>query len=334
MMHAMARPTISDVARLAGVSKKTVSFVLNGRGGTSAETADRVREAIAALGFVPSLQARALASGTNATVALLHDGADADHWLLPAIHGAGRALAESPLALVVHQLSGGAAGLRRFIEDHRPRGLVLMPALAEQPLLSAMARELGTPVVGLSASVDPAAGDRVSVSERQASADAARYLVALGHARIGFIAGADGDEAAAAREEGFIDALGDDASLVAQGNGTVAGGMEAARLLLELSPRPSAILAADAAMAAGALAAARDAGIAVPGALSIMAAVDGIAASAVSPAISAMRVPVDLLAQAATLGIADPEAGARLPAQFYAELVVRGSTGPALPSRD
>ncbi len=326
----MAKATINDVARLAGVSKKTVSFVVNGRDGIAADTRARVEEAIAALGFVPSLQGRAFASGTTATIALLHDpqAEDRDGMLVQAIAGAQRAMAGSGLALVV-QPAEAAASLRDFLEGQRPRGVILLPPLSARPVLSALCREMGTPCQRIAPAADGDPTGVISGNERQAASDAAGYLLALGHARIGFIAGDEGDAIAHERELGFVDALGGDAGLVAQGDGSFASGLAAARLLLELSPRPTAILAAGPAMAAGALAAAREAGLAVPDALSVMALGDVAHAGQLHPPLSAMRSPLSAMTAAAVRRLLAPVDSPPAEAGFYAELVARSSSGPA-----
>ncbi|MEY4722173.1 MAG: hypothetical protein RIQ46_1898 [Pseudomonadota bacterium] len=326
----MAKTTINDVARLAGVSKKTVSFVVNGRDGIAADTRARVVEAIAALGFVPSLQGRAFASGTTATIAVLHDPSaeDREGFLVQAIVGAQRALADTGLALVVQQ-ADTAASLRGFLEGQRPRGVILLPPLSSRPVLSALCREMGTACQRLAPVADGDPALVISGNERQAASDAASYLVAMGHGRIGFIAGEETDATAHERERGFADALGDHAGLVAQGDGSFASGLAAARLLLELSPRPTAILAAGPAMAAGALAAAREAGLAVPQALSVMALGDVAHAGQLHPPLSAMRAPVAAMAEAAARRLLAPADSVPAEARFYAELVARDSSGPA-----
>lgn len=326
----MAKATINDVARLAGVSKKTVSFVVNGRDGIAPDTRARVEEAIAALGFVPSLQGRAFASGTTATIALLHDDPadDREGLLAQAIGGAQRGLAGTGLALVV-QPAETAADLRDFLEGQRPRGVILLPPLSARPVLAALCREMGAPCQRLAPAADGDPAHVIAANERQAASDAASYLLALGHGRIGFIAGDESDATSHERERGFVDTLGDDAGLVAQGDGSFASGLAAARLLLELSPRPTAILAAGPAMAAGALAAAREAGLAVPDALSVMALGDVAHAGQLHPPLSAMRTPLAALAEAAVRRLLPPVASPLAEARFYAELVVRGSTGPA-----
>jgi LacI family transcriptional regulator len=326
----MAKATINDVARLAGVSKKTVSFVINGRDGIAADTRARVEEVIAALGFVPSIQGRAFASGTTATIALLHDPSaeDREGWLAQAIAGAQAGLAGTGLALVV-QPGGTAASLRDFLEGQRPGGVMFLPPLSGRPVLAALCREMGTPCQRLAPAADGDPAGVISGNDRQAARDAANYLLAMGHARIGFIAGDENEATAHERERGFGDALGDDAGLVAQGDGSFASGLAAARLLLELSPRPTAILAAGPAMAAGALAAAREAGLAVPQALSVMALGDVAHAAHLHPPLSAMRTPVAAMAEAAVKRLLAPAVSPPAEARFYAELAGRDSSGPA-----
>jgi LacI family transcriptional regulator len=333
----MGLPTINDVARLAGVSKKTVSRVINRSALLRADTRAKVEGAIAELGFVPSPQARALALGRNFIVAMIHDASGAA-LASQAQQGALAALRDSEFALCVFAVELASpfllADLRRFLELHRPYGVILLPTVAHLPGIIELCAELGTSTVQLAGSAPGDESACVWSADRQAAADLTQYLVALGHQRIGFIAGPADCLISRECELGYMDALavhGLDrgADLVASGEGNAARAKAAAHLLLEVSPRPTAIFAAGDEMAAGVFEAALALGVAVPHQLSVAGFGDAPFAAMMAPALTSVRRPLTEMAFAAAIRLADPVAGANQPAEFRPELVTRGSTGPA-----
>ncbi len=331
---AMAKPTINDVALLAGVSKKTVSRVINRSPLLTPGTRARVEAIIAELGFVPNPQARALALGRSALIVLVHAGSDIE-LVGAALQGMQAALEGSEFAVAV--LGVDPAGPHRherfqqFIEQHRPHGAVLLPPTSEDEPLVALCRQLGCNHVRIAANVldDPA--HLVRSNDRQAATEATRYLVELGHRRIGFVAGPEHCRSARERELGYIDALADfgldrGADLAAGGDGNFATGRAAGQLLLEVSPRPTAIFASSDAMAAGVIHAAAERGIAVPGQLSVIGFGDTAIAAALWPPLTTLHLPVAEMAGAAVLKLANPLSDE--PAPFRCLLVTRGSVAP------
>lgn len=330
----MSKPTINDVARLAGVSKKTVSRVINDSPLLGAETRAKVEKVIADLGYVPNPQARALALKRNFLIALVHDGADAQ-LALGVEQGLLAAIADSEYALVVRPLAAGdrAGELRRFIEQQRPAGVLLLPPLSGDEALAALCREEGCAYVRLGASALDEPARLVAANEREAAAAAVGYLIAIGHRRIGIVAGPEGDGVAQERELGYLDAMADHdldrgPALIAGGDFGFASGLAAGRLLLEVSPRPTAIFACSDAMAAGVLHAAREKDIAVPADLSIVGFGDTELAAQLWPPLATVRLPLAEMAQAAALKLVHPDAATHAPAQFRAEFVARASAAP------
>ena len=326
----MQRVTINDVAARAGVSKKTVSHVANGLGGVSAATRQRVEAAIAELGYVASPQARAFAAGHSSLAVLLHDGSD-EAALGPLLTGLQAGLAPQGLALAVHRHCGSAAELERFLAAHRPMGVAMVPPLSCDAELVRICAGSGSRTVALACE----AGNQVQpgLGLRQAAADATGWLWALGHRRLAFIAGPEHDPRSRASEAGFLDGLAGAGSrsgveIVAEGDFTAASGEAAARLLLQVSPRPSAILAANDAMAAGALQAVLAAGLQVPCDISIMGLGDTPAAGLLAPPLASMAMPWQELGRLAAARICDP--AMPLPHCPRPTLVPRGSVGPAV----
>lgn len=333
-LRVMTQPTINDVARIAGVSKKTVSRVINRSPLLSDATRAKVEAVIAEIGYVPNPQARALALRRNFLVALVHDGSD-PQIALAAQEGMLTALAGSEYALVVRPIEQGAGAtgaLRVFLEQHRPAGVLLLPPLAEDAALADVCRQIGVQLI----SIVPASRDRtdaLAANEREAVAGVVGYLIALGHRRIGIIAGPDDDGAAQERELGYLDAMADHdldrgPALIASGDFSFESGRAAGKLLLEVSPRPTAIFAANDAMAAGVLHAAREQGLAVPAELSIVGFGDTPLAAQLWPPLTTVRLPVRDMAEAAARRLI-AGADSQAPEIFTADFVPRASAAPA-----
>ncbi len=327
---AMAKPTINDVARLSGVSKKTVSRVINRSPQINPATRAKIEKVIAELDYVPNPQARALALRRNFTLALVHDGSDrevaaaAQDGALQALAGGDHALAVQPLPA---DPQAAAVALRDFLERHRPAGVVLLPPLSADPALASLCREFGCAVAGVGA----AGKADLSADERAGAAAAAGLLVSLGHRRIGFVGGPEEDACAQSRELGYLDAMADHEldrgpALIAGGDWSFASGIEAGALLLQISPRPTAILAASDEMAAGVLHAARAAGLKVPEDLSVMGFGDMPLAARTVPPLATVRWPVAEMARAAAHALTVPLAPP--PPGFTCEIVARPSVAP------
>lgn len=330
---------MDDVARIAGVSKRTVSRFINNSPDVGTAMRGRLQAAIAELGFVPNAQARALALRRTFLVALVHDGSD--RGLLEAAEtGIQRALDGTEMALVLLALRRDEpATLRSFINCHSPAGMVLLPPLSQREDLAAICAAAGTAFVPLGGV--PLGGGSPKTApacdERAAMADLVRWLLDNGHRRIGLIGGPDDLHTARQRQAGYHDALaarGLDRGpwLVASGDNSFASGMEAACLLLELSPRPTAIVACNDEMAAGALAAAAGMGIAVPGELSVAGFDDTPLAAMTVPPLASVHVPWDRMAHQAAAWLTGTActspSDAAFEARFEAGPVLRASVAP------
>jgi LacI family transcriptional regulator len=333
----MAKPTINDVARLAGVSKKTVSRVINRSPLLSEATREKVEKVIAEIGYVPDPQARALALRRNFLIALVYD--DSATLMLPAAQqGVLEAIRGTEYALIVHPVFSKEDGfedeLRRFLEFQRPSGVLLLPPLSEQEDVISLFRKLGCNHVRLGAETVDGSGAPIAPGDREATARAVGQLVSLGHERIGFVAGPDDLRSARERELGYLDAMADHGldrgpSLIASGDNSFESGITAGRLLLEVSPRPTAIVACSDEMAAGVLHAAGERGIVVPDMLSVIGYGDSAVASLLWPPLTTVRVPIAEMASAAASSLVHPELAGPLPAQFQPVVVSRASVGRA-----
>ncbi|WP_240973838.1 LacI family DNA-binding transcriptional regulator [Nonomuraea composti] len=272
---------MSDVARLAGVSTATVSRVVNGRYGVSASTVAHVRAAIERLGYESSLVATSLRrSRTNVLGLVTHSF---QSYTAEVLKGVMDALSQSGFDLIIYANSDLYG---TYSEGWEQRHLArLAGTLTDGCIVVTPSGEVrsGTPVVA----IDPAMGSTVPAvtADNLAGATAVvEHLLALGHRRIGFIAGRSSLEAAWSREEGYRRALAAagiaaDPALIARGDFNAESAAPLARELLERPDRPTAIFAANDGMALKTLEVARELGLSVPGDLSV-AGFDNIPESA------------------------------------------------------
>ncbi len=325
----MARPTISDVSRAAGVSIKTVSRVLNNERYVGAATRARVEAAVAALRFRPSTAARALAGGRSHQIGLLCD---------------------NPSPFYIHQMQLGVrdrcvkAGVRMIAQPYDRHGgdvldevealidttgidgLILTPPVSDHDAVLDRLRERDIAFVRVSPRDRPTLSPSVRIDNAAAATAMARHLHDLGHRRIGYVGGDPSFAASAQRLAGFLAVAGDD-RWVREGDYSFGAGARAAAELLALADPPTAIFAANDEMAAGVLATAHRLDLAVPGRLSVAGFGDDVIASLVWPPLTTVRQPTrDLGYQAADLLLGD---GAEQHRELPFALVARASTGPA-----
>jgi LacI family transcriptional regulator len=336
------QPTINDVARIAGVSKKTVSRVINRSPLLNKDTRERVESVIARLGYVPNPQARALALRRNFLIGLLHDNPNAQ-MVLNFQEGVLEAIRDTEFALIVRPVDRHSPSMlddvRAFLEQQRLYGVLILPPISENDELAALCRELGCGYVRMGSAKLDDEEHLVESNDRQAVGQAIDYLVEQGHRRIGLIAGPDGFRSAQERRVGFREAmerhgLDSGPELTAQGNYTFETGRAAAERLLEASPRPTAIFASNDEMAAGALHAARQRDIAVPQELSLIGFDDTAIAAHIWPPMTTVRWPILSMARAAALKLIDPAEADKQPSRFLSDLVRRASVAPPPAKKD
>ena len=331
----MARNTIIDVARVAGVSFKTVSRVLNHEPSVRPITKDRVLKAVEALNFKPSLAARAMSGHKSHQVALLYDNASA--YYLFATHEAVRARCDAlGVRLILQPLDMRGDAIRQidaFISETMIDGAILSPPVTESlPLLRRLKRH-HLPVVRIAPGTEVAATPSVYMDDVQAAGEVVRHLVGLGHRRIALIAGDRSHISTRYRQAGFEEALREagiavDPRFIVEGKYNFHSGFEAGLGLLDSMDRPTAIFASNDDMAAGVLAAAHSRGLSIPEDISVAGFDDFELAQIVWPPLTTIRQPIVEMAGAAADLLMDPRRGTQRKL-FQHSLVVRASTGPA-----
>lgn len=334
------RPTIADVAKEAGVSRTAVSFALNGRPGLSAETTERILRAARQLGWQPNRAAQGLSQGRAFAVGLVltrpAELLGEDPFFPAFIAGVESVLAVRKDGLMLHVTTAEdeADTYRRLAAERRVDGVLLTDLRVDDPRPDFLA-EQGLPAVALGAG--KALRDRmpcVDLDDRQAITAAVRHLVELGHRRIAHVAGPQQFLHARRRQAAWEEALRDaglEPGPVLAGGFSAQGGAEATRELLSLADRPTAIVFANDLSAIAGLAVAQQLGVRVPEDLSITGYDDTSLAVYTHPPLTTARADAARWGRAAAecletlidTGAADH---VDLPP---AELVVRGSTGPA-----
>ncbi|QNA82786.1 LacI family transcriptional regulator [Sphingomonas sp. So64.6b] len=342
-MKAGGNPTINDVARLAGVSKKTVSRVINRSPLLTDETRLRVEAVIGELGYIPNPQARGLALRRNFLIGLIHDNPNSQ-MVLGVQQGILEAIRETEFALVVRPVDRGSGAMlddvRHFLERQRLFGVLLLPPISENDELAKLCESLGCRYVRMgSAKLDD---DHHSVASNDAEAvtEATRYLIEQGHRRIGLVTGPHGFRSAFERRSGFEKALAEAGiklprGLVATGDYRFESGVEAGNRLLDQVPIPTAIFASNDEMAAGVLHAARQRNLAVPQDLSVIGFDDTEIAGHVWPPLTTVRWPIQSMARSAALkllaGTLDDDNGIEEPSLFLSKLIRRASVARPQP---
>ena len=331
------RPTMRDVARLAGVSPMTVSRVQAGSSRVAPETRDRIRRAIEQLGYVDDKVAAALSSRRTGFIATLvptltnSTFADTAHGLSEALRRTGYQLL---IGYTLYRMGEEEALVRAMLE-RRPEAIVLA-GMSHTEAARAMLRSAGIPVVeiwdcGAAAPIDRAVG----FSNIEAGRAAARHLIALGHRRIGAIGGPERFWSANARLDGYRTALMRsglpvDEELVVRGEFAVSDGRDRARLLLDRPDPPTAIVAGNDNQAFGVLQALGERGLRVPDEVSLVGFDDAVAAWA-TPPLTTIRQPLAAMTAAGLRMLRmDADGAAAQPehVELATSLAVRDSTAP------
>ena len=330
------RPNINDIARLAGVSKKTVSRVINASPFVRDDTRERIEAVIAELGYAPDPQARGLAYGHSFLIGLVYDNPNPQYvvnmqlGLLDGMRGSG-------FELVVHPCDRDSPtfldDLRGFVERQRLFGVVLTPSVSEDDRVAQLMQEIGCSYVRVASISLDAPEHMIETRDRLGGRAAAEHLADLGHTRIGFISGPPSFRSSHERREGFEEGLRERglslaAPYSAQGAYTFDSGIEVGRKLLQMSPPPTAIFAGNDEMAAGVLQAARQLGVRLPEDLSLVGFDDFQIASRLWPTLTTVRTPTREIGRIAVERLIGRDDEARDPQSRLPVLVVRESTAP------
>ena len=349
-------PTLEDVARVAGVSRATVSRVVNGASNVSSDMRRVVDDAIAAVGYVPNKAARQLITGRSGTIALVMSIMPE-----PSADGSPRDVADSGAEGSPDRVFGdpffgrvvsGVLGFLRprllhpllmLAEDHESRAQVLdhvrqgaadgalVVSIDPADPLPGLLVEAALPAVFFARPERSLPVSYVDLAHQDGGAIAAQHLLARGRRRVVAIAGPLALHAGRARLDGFRDTMARHGVAYvpyAVGNFTQASGERAMRELLEREPQLDAVFASNDLMAVGALHVLRESGRRVPEDVAVIGFDDSSAASSARPRLTTVRQPVEEMAAGMARllleQLDDPRAAPRA-LLFDSELVVRAS---------
>lgn len=330
------RPTIRDVARAAGVSVATVSYVLNDSATISLETRQKVLQAVQELDYHPNSFARGLANKKTNTLSLLLPSARsvADPFLMQFISGVTEAAAEAGYSLLLVPGRPLTAPLQELVKNRRADGLILMESEVRDARIAYLLKA-EFPFVLFGRSLEHPNLTYVDLDNQAGATMAIHHLLALGHRRIGYI-GADRHLVfARLRYEGHVAALERagvplDRDLLLEGDLTERSGHLCMERLLGLSSPPTAVFAASDVMAIGARRALAAAGLRVPGDVALVGFDDAPMAEYATPPLTTVRQPtLELGHEAVSLlvGRLEGEALGARQVLLAPELVVRASCG-------
>ncbi|MGH2523768.1 MAG: LacI family DNA-binding transcriptional regulator [Anaerolineales bacterium] len=336
------RATAREVAELAGVSRTTVSFVLNDLPGMriSQETRQRVLEAVRQLDYHPDATARRMVAGRTSVIGFVlrqsPDQAFADQFLPQVLNGMSQVASAQGYHILFEAIPPGdkTGAYTRLIRERHVDGIVLSgPRFDDREFLGGRAQGAHVVLMGQLPNTDL---PFVDVDNVGGAALATRHLIELGHQRIALVTNASLDyTASAARLVGYRQALAEakidyDEALVRYGDFTPLSGLSALNELLALQPRLTAVFVASDTVALGVLQAIRQHGLSVPQDIALVGFDDIPLAEFVDPPLTTVRLPAHGLGWSAAdllIRLLNNEAMRHPQVLLETELVVRASCG-------
>ena len=333
------RLTLEKIGELAGVSRATVSRVVNGQPNVRPEVRERVLAVIAETGYQPNLAARSLASNRSGLIGLIIprilQSLFTDPYYPRLLQGVAQVCNEYDVILSLFMFHSEDEETRLYPRVLQPGvldGVIVVSSLEEDPLIARLA-DSDMPFVVIGRPTDTAAVSYVDVDNVTGAHTAVSHLLHLGRQRIATITGRQDMSAGTDRLQGYRQALADaarpfDPNLVAEGQFDE---VEAYNAMLRLLPhQPDAVFVASDAMALGALHALRHAGVAVPDDIAIVGYDDLPAAAIAMPPLTTIRQPIRRFGVLAVETLMDIiENGAEPPRRVIlpTELIIRQTCG-------
>jgi LacI family transcriptional regulator len=288
--------TLHDVAHLAGVSTATVSATINGTAIVSPALQEKVRKAVAELGYNPDAIARSLKTGTTRTLGLIISDI-ANPFFAAVIRGIEDVANDRGYTLMLCNTDERPEKERAYmqlLQSRRVDGMIMAP-VGKREDYEELGRAMPAPVVFIDRRV-PAQADTVVVDNVRGAREAVGYLLGLGHRRIGVISGLPQISTSIERLAGYHQALDEaglesDPLLLKVGYSRLEGGYRAAQELLAMPDRPTAIFASNNLMVIGLMRAVAERGLACPAAVSVVGFDDFDWASVFQPRLTTVAQP-------------------------------------------
>ncbi|TMP79842.1 LacI family transcriptional regulator [Pseudoalteromonas phenolica] len=339
--------TINDVAKLAGVSMKTVSRVINKEPSVRKKTYDIVMSAVKELNYQPNIAARNLAGTSSFAVALVYDNPNA-YYVIDMQNGVLSRCKDEGYELVIHPCSSTDAQMqdefKTMIQRSRLAGLVLTPPLSEQQDIINLLDEMSMPYVRLLSGREEqneGKNNSILVNDFAAAYEITEHHIHHGHKNIAFVLGDKEHKSTTERFSGYLQALKDNdlsfnPSLVFEGHYSFESGVNGAKHLLAENNKlgVTAILGGNDEVAAGALFAARLMNIEIPAQLSISGFEDSPFSRQTWPKLTTAHQANNVISEHAARLLFSKTRSSRkqekdIITNFTPSIVVRESTGPA-----
>ena len=295
----MNRVTIKDVANRAGVSKSTVSHVLNKTRAVEEATRQKVLSAVEELGYRPSQVARSLISKRTKTAGLLIS--DVSNPFYPdVILGVEEIAFANDYSIFLcntnYDLERGLKLVQSLVDKSVDGILFMSSSMSLQMVQEAVENRIHAVVLDWEENNLEELASTITINFESGIQQAVRHLIELGHQRIAHISGPLNLWTAQVRKNAFLKALEQNGvcasqAIIIEGDLRIEGGRKAFEQLYQLNPRPSAVLAANDLMALGVLWAARNAGLDLPRDLAVVGLDEIDLASKVSPSLSTVALP-------------------------------------------
>jgi len=328
-----SRPTIRDVASLAGVSHQTVSRVINGSEGVLPETRALVEAAIAEMGYRPNAIARSMARGQTRTLACISPNLT-DFTFASVIEGAEVEARQHGYFMLSSSASDPEA-FRELVDElvghRRVDGLIVINPYSDERFEYT---PKDFPLVFIGASAHEKNICSVSLDDEKVAYEATRHLIVLGHTKIALVTGPMEEDCSQDRAEGYRRAMSEagialDESMVIEGDWSATSGQDALLSFVKQGRVPTAVFAQNDRMAMGVLRAARDMNIKVPTQLAVIGVDDMPLSSYFDPPLTTMRQDIPRIGREATrmlLDMIQKKTTETCDLKLNAELVVRQST--------
>ncbi|RWX53674.1 LacI family DNA-binding transcriptional regulator [Photobacterium chitinilyticum] len=296
--------TINDVCKLAGVSKATVSRVLNNTGQVKKSTADAVYQAINTLGYKPNSLARALATNCTNTLGLVVSAFEGAYFS-SLMRKASETSANDGKQLLImdggHSPQSEEKAIHSLVE-RKVDAVILYTRKMPAEKLKTLMESLPVPLIVINQMVEGFEPRCICFDQYQAACNATEFLIAKGHNKIACISGPENSVNSSLRLQGFKDTLAKHhlpLCGIYHGNYYTQSGYHACQALLDSNQPFSALFAANDSMAMGAIRALHEAGINVPEEISVMGFDNDPAGPFLIPSLSSIMLPVDAMAQTA-----------------------------------
>ncbi|ALQ08318.1 MULTISPECIES: LacI family DNA-binding transcriptional regulator [Pseudoalteromonas] len=297
----MKKVTINSVASHAGVSKKTVSRVLNNEPNVSVATREKVLAVFKELDYTPNPIARGLAQNRSFIIGCLYDN-PSKSYITRVQTGALAACQENNYNLLIHpcEFRGEALinNIEQLLQTSRLDGIVLTPPFGDFAELVNFLKSKKIPYARVASAILEDDSISVRSNDEQGAFEVTEHLISLGHKSIAFIKGHPDHSATQQRFKGYRRSLAShgiefNERLVEEGNFSYHSGVDSARSILDLSPRPTAVFASNDYMAAAVLKLATQRQLRVPDDISIAGFDNAPIARHIWPGLTTIAQPVE-----------------------------------------